>query len=95
MASCRLLVVDRSIWHGAFLWHVDLILPVHGLNFKGGRALGSKERSGCQDSDEPEGDLKIQKLEIGVLWHSSSMPNSQINIACVSSHDPISQFSRL
>ncbi len=41
-----------------------------------------------------EGDLKIQKLEIEVLWHSSSMPNSQINIACVSSHDPISLFSR-
>jgi len=57
MASCRLLVVGRSsIWQGVFLWHVDLILPVHGLNFKGGRALGSKERSGCQDNDEPEGE---------------------------------------
>jgi len=52
MASCRLLVVDRSIWHGAFLWHVDLILPVHGLNFKVSRALGSKERPGCQDNED-------------------------------------------
>jgi len=35
-----------------------------------------------------EGDLKIQKLAIEVLWHSS-MPNSQIHIACVSSHHMI------